>query len=719
MQAKLCNFINMFGSDFEVREGEIVTLNRIVIPIIQRDYAQGRKTKEIDRVRQRFLTALREAVTAEPVTLDFVYGDIDENGTLTPLDGQQRLTTLFLLHWYAAKKEGIASEEYDFLKRFSYETRPSATDFCEKLAEYNPTFKQTLSEEIEDRYWFPLEWKHDPTIRSMLVMLDAIDAVFGDISDIWSSLKNDAVTFYFLPIKDMGLTDELYIKMNSRGKPLTEFEHFKAELENKLKKVDPAKADDVIQKIDDVWTNLLWQYHTDNDHTVGNKFLNYFRFICSVICYKNGDTMQRKSTDAFDLIDDYFSEDCDNAEDNILTLESCFDCLCSIAGYGSPKEFFEEHIAYSHETGKITVDSHNYTLDPFGECLAGSFPLAHFLLLYAFVFYLQNTNLVTQEEFTRRIRIVNNLIRNSRDEISDNESRDGGNRIPREMEQIETIILSGTVDLKLGANFNRHQLEEEAHKITWLQTNAGSADALFRLEDHKLLYGQISVIGTDNMDCADAFESLFGCSYDLINCALMATGFYGQRENWWRWIFASSTKDSVWQSLFHKSSSACFDKTKSTLVKLLRTRDSFSDKDLIEIKDDFLETCEQNQDFCVRYYFVKYPLFRPDSYGKYRWVNLNNSYEVYVLQSKKYVSTNTYNPFLKTADSAHLATKQAYGDTLAYEDFEVTMNNSSFAVHYADGTEETIDISQNAEGIDTENRIVKLIDFLKQKGKLQ
>ena len=43
-------------------------------------------------------------MTGEPVTLDFVYGDIDANGVMTPLDGQQRLTTLFLLHWYAARK---------------------------------------------------------------------------------------------------------------------------------------------------------------------------------------------------------------------------------------------------------------------------------------------------------------------------------------------------------------------------------------------------------------------------------------------------------------------------------------------------------------------------------------------------------------------------------------------------------------------------------------
>lgn len=66
-----------------------------MIPIIQRDYAQGRENPDVNRMRTRFLSSLYDAITGHPITLDFVYGDVDENGKLTPLDGQQRLTTLF------------------------------------------------------------------------------------------------------------------------------------------------------------------------------------------------------------------------------------------------------------------------------------------------------------------------------------------------------------------------------------------------------------------------------------------------------------------------------------------------------------------------------------------------------------------------------------------------------------------------------------------------
>ena len=192
-------------------------LKKIIIPIIQRDYAQGRKGSDVTRVRGRFLESLYKAVTEKPITLDFVYGDIDDEGNMTPLDGQQRLTTLFLLHWYAAKKGNISEENYEFLKKFSYETRYSARYFCIDLVDYKPEFKTAISKEIVNQAWFPLDWENDPTISSMLVMLDAIDDKFKNVTDLWDKLKENCVTFYFLPIKDMGLTDELYIKMKEHN----------------------------------------------------------------------------------------------------------------------------------------------------------------------------------------------------------------------------------------------------------------------------------------------------------------------------------------------------------------------------------------------------------------------------------------------------------------------------------------------------------------------
>src|SRR5574344_503412 len=85
----------------------------VEIPIIQRDYAQGRKGKE--ELRRKFLTDLKSALDNNTeLKLDFVYGLKEKDlvygskgkERLNPLDGQQRLTTLWLLHWFIAYKAG-------------------------------------------------------------------------------------------------------------------------------------------------------------------------------------------------------------------------------------------------------------------------------------------------------------------------------------------------------------------------------------------------------------------------------------------------------------------------------------------------------------------------------------------------------------------------------------------------------------------------------------
>lgn len=85
---------------------------RVEIPLIQRDYAQGRA--EVIEVRTGFLDALHDYLAAEAQSrdLDFVYGRVlaagKERACFIPLDGQQRLTTLFLLHWYLAQLDDQA-----------------------------------------------------------------------------------------------------------------------------------------------------------------------------------------------------------------------------------------------------------------------------------------------------------------------------------------------------------------------------------------------------------------------------------------------------------------------------------------------------------------------------------------------------------------------------------------------------------------------------------
>lgn len=720
MSTELHTFMDIFSADFLV-EDETVNLKQIVIPIIQRDYAQGRKDSDVKRVRKRFLASLKNAIVENPITLDFVYGDIDSNGIMTPLDGQQRLTTLFLLHWYAAKKENIDINEYKFLEKFSYETRYSARDFCALLVnEYTPSFEGLISEEIIDQAWFPLDWAKDSTISSMLVMLDAIHETFCDVPEIWNKLKTGNISFYFLPIKDMGLTDELYIKMNSRGKPLTQFEHFKAELEHGLREIDENVAKRIMRKIDIDWTDMLWQYRGE-DNVIDDEFLRYFRFICDIICYQNGGTTQGKSSDEFDLQQEYFSKENENAIANIEKMESYFDCWCSLDDI-SPEDYISKFVSYEHEEGKIQIEN-RYKLDIFGDCLRNyadvngngnrSFPLNRIILLFAFVTYLQNRQSVTDEDFARRIRIINNLVQNSEDEISDSEHRTSGNRMPAILRQVEKIVLTGIIDKTIDKSLNTSQIEEEILKVEWLKEHPELEESLFILEDHELLQGQISIVGTEHPEYFERFASLFNCNWDLIDCALMSIGQYGQKEkNGWRYQLGSSSNRNVksWRTLFHKSGNSGFDETKRILGELLDMAETFDNELLLEIKSKFIALSEENSIFDLRYYYVKYDLFRPGSYGKYTWNDYTNKpYELAIMLTETKWSENTYQPFLKAVDADKLS-RDDLGQYIVLSNIYIDCENDAYVI-YDNETDEEIDrlpVLQNENGIDVEDRIIKL-----------
>lgn len=283
---------------------------RIEIPIIQRDYAQGRESNT--EIRNTFLEALKGYLEEKKPNrdLDFIYGSLlnDDQNKLprfVPLDGQQRLTTLFLLHWYMAIKEDkledfrnhftIPLDENKWQSKFTYETRTSAKEFCNALVSAEIKFKDfdkkennsntTVSGTIKNQQWYFLSWKNDPTVQGMLVMLDAIHFYFKDElkeKDFYTLLTNlelPIITFQFLKLENLGLTDDLYIKMNARGKPLTSFENFKAKFEQQIKLPEYENKEYILKlnsteinvplheyfshKIDTNWANLFWAYLKD------------------------------------------------------------------------------------------------------------------------------------------------------------------------------------------------------------------------------------------------------------------------------------------------------------------------------------------------------------------------------------------------------------------------------------------------------------------------
>lgn len=287
---------------------KLLDKHEIVVPIIQRDYAQGRKGKE--DLRFRFLSNLMTALSGgKEAKLDFVYGGVNNN-QMSPLDGQQRLTTLWLLHWFIAFHAGKLKEEEvcTRLKKFYYATRPSSTEFCRRLVdEFSKIDKDKveapITKFIKNQHWYYSYYNNDPTIQAMLLMIEGdrgkdekgnekvkngLEQFFENdcnFSSYWEKLigKGCPIQFYHQDMvgDDVPLVDDLYIKMNARGKQLTNFENFKAELIGYDKddfRLDVENENDkqFVSDLDNAWMNIFWPYKKDSYNRVDEI---YYRFV--------------------------------------------------------------------------------------------------------------------------------------------------------------------------------------------------------------------------------------------------------------------------------------------------------------------------------------------------------------------------------------------------------------------------------------------------------
>ncbi|MBQ3927431.1 MAG: DUF262 domain-containing protein, partial [Clostridia bacterium] len=229
----------------------------ICIPRIQRGYVQGRNDEKGKEIRANFVPSLVDAVFEEKIlSLDFIYGVARDNGadgrSLLPLDGQQRLSTVFLLAWLCGKW----NREW----RFTYESRRIPQLFVEGLCEHPFYGSANPSLLIRDSAWFLAVWENDPTVAGMIRMLDALyrtigrrnrsEADFGHVRFLLHGIDGNSETF-----------DHIFRKMNARGKELSPWENLKAMLD---KYVPDAYAKDWRDKIDGEWSETIWK-HVDSD----------------------------------------------------------------------------------------------------------------------------------------------------------------------------------------------------------------------------------------------------------------------------------------------------------------------------------------------------------------------------------------------------------------------------------------------------------------------
>jgi hypothetical protein len=522
---------------------QLITNHKIEIPIIQRDYAQGRNDIKTRKIRTGFLKSIIDSLQSEDdsLELDFVYGNIEKE-VLQPLDGQQRLTTLFLLHWYlAVKSENLNNNKETFLK-FTYETRISSREFSNGLVtNWNDLGQgKILSKKISDSKWFFLSWKKDPTINAMLTMLDAIEENLKsknieELSLYWSKLTslNSPIVFNFKELNNVGLTDDLYIKMNARGKALTGFENFKAQFEKYIKETNSDKIDweteyrdkpteTFSHKIDTIWTDLFWK-HRGSDDIIDDEFVNFIAGIAIINYAQNFEIIENKEEDNRIRLELYIKTNKKQVSDDAVKRERIERRIQIL--YNSPEEINPDDIPtkkafnylihcldkYSNETNdeilpinlslwdyckREIVDINNLVKienNLFIEFIKdGETTYKQRALFFAQTQYLLNSLELNQEFFSQWMRVIRNIVQNAT--IDSGSAFIGAIGLINELAKGTTNIYKYLAENKIESGFASNQVSEEKLKAALIQSSNNWKSQIFKVEDDLFLKGEIKFI---------------------------------------------------------------------------------------------------------------------------------------------------------------------------------------------------------------------------------
>ena len=430
---------------------ELLEKYEVEIPIIQRDYAQGRKTQHANMVRTNLLKDMKLAVTGQspPLDLNFIYGKL-VGEKFIPLDGQQRLTTLYLLYLYAFRDDESKTSIFD---KFTYKTRISSRRFLRSINENRQdifTNEKIPSLEIEDSIWFVPSWRFDPTIKSALTMLDAIHEMFKDIDGLDELLDRDSLVFNFLDIENLGMEDTLYIKLNARGRPLSDFENFKAQLIARLKKLELSIEREFEHCLDGNWTDLFW---TKYELKFDEPYLNFFG-----VLFMNKGILRN-----------------DNNWSNTMNWEKIDKDLFEIIYY--TLNFIEEN-PNSDDIREI-----------FFNALSEKRTYEDRVLFHGLVTYISKSKGVDVSGLKQWARIIKNLTLNTRiDEID--LYRRAIESIDNMSANYKNILEYFSQDPRISF-FSSEQVEEEKKKAKIILEDEDFAELIYAAEEHKYFSGQV------------------------------------------------------------------------------------------------------------------------------------------------------------------------------------------------------------------------------------
>ena len=222
--------------------------DKVIIPDLQRDYCWGNPISDNaeDLLASSFIDSILRLEKSQEITMGLIYGYYDKE--LIPYhlqlcDGQQRLTTLFLIIGVINRMvpgnkyrdlliSNFELQEDDNEPHLLYGIRESSLYFLSDLTVHY-FLKDSLSvNELGDQSWFLNSYHYDPTITSIIRALTTIERKLKACKNL--ELLGDflirKLKFLFYAMENRQNGEETFVVINTTGEPLTANQNLKPQI---------------------------------------------------------------------------------------------------------------------------------------------------------------------------------------------------------------------------------------------------------------------------------------------------------------------------------------------------------------------------------------------------------------------------------------------------------------------------------------------------------
>jgi hypothetical protein len=345
---------------------------------------------------------------------------------------------------------------------------------------------------IKDQTWFYSKYKLDPTILGMLRTLggtnitnsedvdirDGIEEFLADDNNCqayWEQLLADNCPIHFL-FKDMKdenlpLSDDLYIKMNARGKQLTNFENFKADLIGYAPDEDHPNDKlfnhETASLMDNEWTDVFWKDASAKGiFKVDDIYFRFLRryFLDRLIANPSRNVQETQQVMLYqDLYKGKENYDGLKGYGEVLTNETIEALKKLFARWNGVKiaPYWEETDVFAFIPEYIVKETDNEGVPTVVDVTTIS--QKQRAVFHAICCYFEYNEIFNEEQFEQWMRFVWNIVENSN--LNNEEAMIGAIRLFEELRQRSGNILPFLAsDEKIQSNYAAKQVEEERFK---------------------------------------------------------------------------------------------------------------------------------------------------------------------------------------------------------------------------------------------------------------